>query len=142
MGGRLVENRDILRYVLAGKAIFTIKSLKTGRRYTYKVTQPNKSKHFFFISYLGGNNNEAHYRYMCVITEQDKLKLTKKSKVTKQSLVYVAFEYVHKRIRTPRPLPEIVEFWHEGSCGVCGRRLTVPDSIKTGIGPICIKRYK
>ena len=26
---------------------------------------------------------------------------------------------------------------HEGKCGKCGRPLTVPESVKTGLGPIC-----
>lgn len=30
-----------------------------------------------------------------------------------------------------------IEFWHEGSCGVCGRKLTVPESVAAGIGPEC-----
>jgi hypothetical protein len=36
-------------------------------------------------------------------------------------------------------LPECIEIWHEGKCGKCGRQLTVPSSIETGIGPECIK---
>ena len=29
---------------------------------------------------------------------------------------------------------------HEGKCGCCGRSLTVPESIKRGIGPECWSR--
>ncbi|MGQ4872128.1 MAG: DUF6011 domain-containing protein, partial [Candidatus Thorarchaeota archaeon] len=32
-------------------------------------------------------------------------------------------------------LPEKVRIWHEGKCGRCGRRLTVPESIESGYGP-------
>ena len=28
--------------------------------------------------------------------------------------------------------------WHEGRCGRCGRKLTVPESIEAGYGPECI----
>jgi hypothetical protein len=31
----------------------------------------------------------------------------------------------------------VVEFWHEGKCCRCGRKLTVPASIASGIGPEC-----
>jgi hypothetical protein len=31
-----------------------------------------------------------------------------------------------------------VEFWHEGKCGRCNRKLTVPSSIESGFGPECI----
>lgn len=30
-----------------------------------------------------------------------------------------------------------VEVWHEGKCCRCGRKLTVPESIESGIGPEC-----
>lgn len=30
-----------------------------------------------------------------------------------------------------------IEVWHEGRCGRCARRLTVPESILIGIGPEC-----
>ena len=31
---------------------------------------------------------------------------------------------------------------HSGSCGRCGRKLTVPESIDTGLGPECAGRTK
>lgn len=30
-----------------------------------------------------------------------------------------------------------LQVWHEGRCGRCGRKLTVPSSIETGLGPEC-----
>ena len=30
---------------------------------------------------------------------------------------------------------EALEVWHEGKCCRCGRTLTVPESVKLGIGP-------
>lgn len=35
---------------------------------------------------------------------------------------------------------EKIEFWHEGKCGRCGRRLSKPQSIATGLGPVCANR--
>ena len=29
------------------------------------------------------------------------------------------------------------EVWHDGHCSCCGKKLTVPESLSTGIGPIC-----
>lgn len=36
------------------------------------------------------------------------------------------------------PLPASVEFWHQGTCARCGRSLTVPESIASGLGPECL----
>jgi hypothetical protein len=37
--------------------------------------------------------------------------------------------------------PATFEFWHEGRCAACARRLTVPQSIATGFGPDCAARF-
>lgn len=34
-------------------------------------------------------------------------------------------------------LPNIDRLWHEGRCSACGRRLTDPESIERGLGPVC-----
>jgi len=36
--------------------------------------------------------------------------------------------------------PANFEFWHEGRCAACARRLTVPESVATGFGPDCADR--
>lgn len=42
-----------------------------------------------------------------------------------------------KYVDPVRNLPSQIEVWHEGRCGACGRRLTVPESIANGLGPVC-----
>ena len=38
--------------------------------------------------------------------------------------------------------PATFEFWHEGRCAACARRLTVPESIERGLGPECALRFE
>jgi hypothetical protein len=33
-----------------------------------------------------------------------------------------------------------IKVYHSGKCGKCGRKLTTPESIKSGLGPYCGKR--
>ena len=40
-------------------------------------------------------------------------------------------------LTTKAALPKTVEVWHEGICGRCGRKLTVPESVERGLGPEC-----
>ena len=47
-----------------------------------------------------------------------------------------AFIWFLNRIEADKPTDGF-EFWHEGKCGRCGRKLTVPESIEAGIGPEC-----
>lgn len=62
----------------------------------------------------------------------------KKSHVTDSAQSVMVFKYVINKLKS-QDLPDFIEVWHEGKCGKCGRTLTVPSSIATGIGPECIK---
>lgn len=42
-----------------------------------------------------------------------------------------------KHIVPATPFPPQMQFWTEGRCGKCARRLTVPASIAAGFGPEC-----
>lgn len=47
------------------------------------------------------------------------------------------FAWFWRFLSSGRDFPETFQFWHEGRCARCGRRLTVPESIATGWGPEC-----
>ena len=49
----------------------------------------------------------------------------------------MGFAWLWRRITSNTALPPKAEVWHEGSCGRCGRKLTVPESIENGLGPVC-----
>ena len=34
-------------------------------------------------------------------------------------------------------MPLTLTVFHDGKCGRCGRKLTVPESIQSGLGPVC-----
>ena len=50
-----------------------------------------------------------------------------------------AFEWLWRMLKSAKPLPPTFEFWHEGRCGKCGKKLTTPESIERGLGPECAK---
>lgn len=47
------------------------------------------------------------------------------------------FGWVKARVDAGKAFPEGVEFWTEGRCCTCGRRLTNPDSVHDLEGPVC-----
>lgn len=53
-------------FILAGNAIFTVKSAKTGKHFTYKVSRAkgNKDSRPWFVSVLRGPNNGSDYSYI------------------------------------------------------------------------------
>ena len=133
------EVNEKMKFLLAGRAKFTLKNEKTLNRYTFSVKLSHDVPGLYFVSLLIGNNNEFDYTYIGVLRKNgDKLNfyLTKKSKLTNDSVPVKVFNWLLKHIDN---FPEEIKFYHEGCCARCGRTLTVPESIISGFGPECIK---
>lgn len=149
--GRLESAAEIRRFVLAGNATFTV--VEGDERFTYKVksnkldrnanwSTGNVDRSLYFISYLFGPSNESDFAYMGLLrqTMPDNYylcQLTGRSRVTERSPQWQMFARLWKGIEHACRRPSTMEFWHEGQCCVCGRKLTVPESIARGIGPEC-----
>jgi hypothetical protein len=140
--GQLTTAQQALAFMLAGNATFTIRSLATGTRFTYKVRkadpEPGRPQ-VWFVNLLNGPDNGNDFAYLGMLQEVPGscvFKRTRGSRVTEQAPSYRAFVWLWERL-WDRRLPANVEVWHEGTCGRCGRKLTVPESIAAGIGPEC-----
>lgn len=130
---------DIQNFMFAGKAFLTLASRKTGDHLTYKITKAEDGR-VFFVSFLNGPDNTSHYAYMGIIRDCDKeFKHTVKSRAKEDAKVSKAFRWFLAQVVHNHKLPDELEVFHEGRCGRCGRKLTVPESIENGIGPECIK---
>jgi hypothetical protein len=130
----------IQQFILAGKSFFTIQNKETEKRFTYKVCQATdndkKPKDLWFVSILVGADNDNSYQYAGIITK-DGFRLTAKSRVTNEAVSVKAFTWLWGMIKSNQELPDKVEFYHAGRCARCGRKLTTPESIELGFGPIC-----
>ena len=131
MRGQLVSGRRA-GYILAGLATFTIRNPQTGTRFTYKVTKTADERPFYFVGCLSGPDNTVDYSYLGVL-DHGKFRLTAKSKAGLDAPSVQAFQWLTGHWEDAR-----VEVWHEGRCGRCGKKLTVPESIESGIGPVCV----
>jgi len=135
---QLLEIENQTNYLFGGKAVLTLKSLKTNKHFTFKI-KSNKNKSVFFVMLLNGPSNTNNYIYLGTIFNRNEFRLTKKSKINKYALSYRAFNYYFKNLisQNYNKLKDI-EVFHNNRCSVCGRLLTTPESIKIGIGPICL----
>ena len=132
-------------FVLGGRAVFTLENAKTGNRFTYRVslapeTIPGKVRPYF-VAVLTGPDNTANYQYLGCIWDKANPRYIHgaKSRVSSEAPSAKAFAwFVRRGIGTH--LPEGVTLYHEGRCGRCGRALTVPESVRTGMGPICSEK--
>lgn len=127
-------NRDAIRtFLTAGRAVFTITSTKTGTSFTYRIAQGRGENAPFFASVLTGPDNTSDYTYMGILnTNSGVVFPTQSSKVAADAPSFRALNWFLANLTDER-----VEFRHEGRCGRCGRALTVPSSIDSGLGPEC-----
>jgi hypothetical protein len=130
-----------LQFILAGRARFTLVSEKTGVRFTYRVTQRDEQgkKTPHFVSLLSGPDNETSYTFLGSIFEGKTYRPGRKSPVSPTAPSAQAFAWAWSFMARGE-MPPSCEVWHEGRCGRCGRSLTVPESVASGIGPVCESR--
>ncbi len=129
-----------VRFMLAGNAHVTFQSLKTGTRFTYRVFVPpslsDTSRVSHFVHVLTGPD---HYEYLGCIYGGRVWRHGVKSRVVERAPSAVAFAWCWRKLTGGR-MPETLAVYHEGRCGACGRRLTTPESIESGLGPVCAKK--
>jgi hypothetical protein len=130
---KLEDPKAIKEFVLSGKAFFTLVSKKTGARFTYRVAPPKDGVGIHFVNVLVGPDNWTNYKYFGHIRD-GKFAVGKKSKIDASAPSVQAFAWFWKNLDT---CLSQMDFWHEGKCGKCGKKLTVPASVSCGFGPEC-----
>jgi hypothetical protein len=136
---------DARQFALAGNAIITLQSLRSGLHFTYKIAQPDAERQeakgfvpqqIWFVKLLAsGSADEGDFVYLGMIGSDKKFRLTKASRANDSSPSVKALRFF---LGLSELHPELA-IRHEGRCGRCGRTLTVPSSIDRGIGPDCAK---
>lgn len=142
----------IRAFCLGGNARFTLVSTKTGARFTFRVTAPKQSLDgvktcqeeatIWFVSLLTGSDNESAFTYFGNIKLRPSghvFEVGRKSRIAESAPSVKAFAWFWRLLQQGE-LPGCLEFWHEGKCCRCGRALTVPSSIESGIGPECAQK--
>lgn len=136
------------RFITAGQAIFTVSNGVT--HFTYRVYKPDPTTQYphpaYFIQVLTGPNNTEDYKYVGMLTNVDStlgpgIKLTSQSRYSAGNLPVVvarwALRVIWQQDRGIYMLPTGFSILHIGACGRCGRPLTTPESLATGLGPDC-----
>lgn len=148
MRGQLTTIDAIQKFILAGNATITLVSRRTGQRYTYRIKQAQDNdgsrRQFWFVALLSGQDNESDYHYIGYINKDLHFIYGQKSNIGRTSPSVRAFTWFYECVDINEPetrdrLFAGVEVWHEGKCGRCGRKLTVPSSIEQGFGPECVR---
>jgi hypothetical protein len=132
-----IDSTAVLSFLTAGRAVCTVVSRATNTRFTFKVTDGKSG--WRFVSVLSGPDD---YRYLGAVTPEGKPVLTKASRSRGLSMAtpsWRAFSWLwNSASKNPDALNQ-ADVYHSGKCGRCGRALTVPESLRTGLGPVCAK---
>ncbi len=143
-------------YVTAGDATFTLESEKTSTRFTYRVRQQCRgaalvaraaplragvhcAKTLHFVGVLTNPDNTRDYQFLGSIFDGERYAHGKKSKIGYDAPSAVAFRWFWSVVDHIEQI-EGVRFYKSSYCCRCGRTLTVPESIRLGIGPECAQQ--
>ena len=130
------DDKDIRKFMFAGNATFTILNEITEKWFTFKV-QAKKDGKGEAVRFVKLRTGDARYEFIGSLFDKSETLAyfpSKKSRIKATAPSNVAFAWFCRNIKE---LPETFSFHHEGKCGACGRKLTNPESIESGYGPIC-----
>ncbi len=146
--GRLLSIEAIERFALAGNATITLENATSGARFTYKLTRKKGDAETantrpIFVKLMTGSDNESSYTYLGTVWtngERPTYTFGSKSPLSPNAPGPKGMAWLMAKIAQREELPDVMIAHHEGRCGKCGRKLTVPESIESGIGPECAGR--
>lgn len=141
--GRILNQEDALKFMLGGKSEFVLHSTKTNEDFKYYVTRKDSSinnlDYVYFVSIMDGNSKTyaGHVWY-----DKDKnsffFSQGNKGNVSEKNLHIRSLIFVLNKMMRGEHVGNL-EVFHVGRCGRCGKKLTTPESILTGLGPTCSK---
>lgn len=139
------------KFITAGRAIFTLelpnefaadKDIKP--HYTFRVRKSkatDKWPEAYWVNLLTGPDNTADYMPIGKLdVDTGAVALTKNTKFTLDSWPVRLLQRTLARVwadEADKVAAAGFKLHHEGRCCRCGRLLTVPESIESGVGPEC-----
>lgn len=135
-----MTSAQIRTFLLAGRAVFTLQSVPTGKHFTYRFTRaPGGVPEQFRPIFVSVLIAPEVWGYIGTFRDSEVVP-TRNTKIAFEAPSARAINwFLHQLARRPGELPRDVIFRHEGRCGKCGRPLTTPESIDCGIGPVCLE---
>lgn len=121
-------------------ATATIINEATGNRITVRFRKPKGFK-AVLVDLMTGSDNVSDFTFLGTLRGENvivspKTRVAGEKAVLAEKVLNWTIAHAQKDdLRTVRVL-------HEGKCGRCGRKLTVPESIDTGLGPECVKHHQ
>ena len=115
--------------------IVTVENTNKGTHRTFRIkTQPTDAKFApgeRILSVLTGSDNTSDYTQVAFVKEDGRIILWRRYEQSQYAQVVRVLQY-------PEHYKAIGCVYHyEGHCRRCNRLLTTPESLRSGIGPVC-----
>ena len=129
---------ETLHSILTHNGEITIHNPKTGQHRTFRIRTQKADAKFApgqrILSMLVGSDNEHSYQGFAFVSDSGVHIWSKK-----RTPFYTT---VADMLTDPEKWTEkhAVEYLFDTTCRVCNRKLTTPESIESGIGPVCAGR--
>lgn len=126
----LVPRDQMLEFAFGGNAHFTMVNTGTGEHRVYHIWRKKQDVVLCVSQEIEYGTGEM----LGTIRDGKYIPASYKSKDHEDKVF--AFHKLVILLQENRLNP-IMDMYHHGTCGKCGRRLTSPESIELGIGPEC-----
>jgi hypothetical protein len=117
----------------------TVKSLGSGEHRTFRVRTQKADSVFApgqrIVSLLTGSDNETDYRGFGFVGENGVIKVWRKQLGTQMEKFARMLENLEHHVEKGQ-----IEINFDGTCRKCNRKLTTPESVANGIGPVCASK--
>ena len=142
-----VEER--VRFILAGRAILSVVSKKTGLKLTYYISKPKSGNRVRWVSVREDRLDGQGWGYVGFIIMEPKKNTpydgphpflwggANKSAFTKGDRRVQGWDWLWRHLCNGGDISDKVDMFHTGMCGRCGRKLVEPSSLRVGLGPVC-----
>lgn len=139
-GKKMTNTDDMVRFLEGGNAYFTIVDRDIGRRFTYHLNKAKPNPRFdregdkpkYWLALLTGPDE---WRTLGIVQNFRFIRFMGTYSLMTPSAQTLTTVMIYLRQNAWNA--DRFEFWHAGRCCICGRTLTVPESIDRGIGPEC-----
>lgn len=132
---------NVLPYVMAPRegrrngCTMTVVNDATGGRVTVRFRKPSGFDKVV-VDVMVNNDNEEGFAYAGVLVGTN-LSISSKCKTPTEKVLYAKKVLDWTLNAAVKGNLKTVRCLHEGRCARCGKKLTVPESIDSGLGPEC-----
>lgn len=139
-----IEQDKALQFILAGKCEFVLHSTKTGEDFKFAMTKQqtkeDENKYIYFLNTMHGyEKTYAGVVWFDDKAQEFKFSQGKKGQIDNKNLSIRSLIFVLNKLLKEETV-QYLDVFHVGRCGKCGKKLTTPESILTGLGPTCSKK--